>query len=194
MKTIIYHLAVAGLFLFISSCNPSDIQTLNPEPDQGHVLYYKQSSCFGFCDAFEFKLSADGAFQLTDYSRSGHPTELTERGAEVKELSTEELWANIKARAMALHIDQLLDRYPQVGEDLPDLSVRTLIIRLNGVDKKITDIYGAPEELKKFELFLNKMIDHLRQAKNPVYRRNPLPEVTNTPIYPPIGIISKLPH
>ncbi len=187
-----YHLGLAGIFLFISSCNPSDIQPLNPEPDQGLVLFYKQSSCFGFCDAFEFKLSADGAFELKDYARSGHPTELTGRGAQEKELSTEELWPNIKARAKALHIDQLLDRYPQTGEDLPDLAVRTLIIRLNGVDKIITDIYGAPEELKEFELFLNKTIDHLREAKNPVYRRNPQPAETNLVIYPPIGKIQSL--
>lgn len=93
---------------------------------------------------------------------------------------------------MALHIDKLSDRYPQVGEDLPDLAVRTLSIRLNGVDKTITDIYGAPEELTAFETFLNNKIKALRKAKPAVYRRNPQPAETNLVIYPPIGTIQRL--
>lgn len=139
-----------------SSCQKDEVEGFDPG-DTTPIFTFTKTPCFGFCEAYEYKLYANGLSCFRDFYGQ---SELKERSSTTSNCKFQkiELWNSIKNKALELEIFSLNDSYPIDELEIPDLSIQKIYIKVNGVEKRITNSYGAPARLTQFETFAHKLV------------------------------------
>ncbi|MEO6189295.1 MAG: hypothetical protein ABIO44_01980 [Saprospiraceae bacterium] len=157
MKNLVY----LGILFMLSvvlniSCHKDQIEEYDLA-DATPIFTYTQTPCFGFCEAFEFKLYHNGLACFRDFN---NPDQLTERSTVSSNCKAQniEFWTSIKNMALEHRILSLSNIYPEDGPQIPDLSTRKIYIKIDGVEKTIVESYEAPANLAKFESAIHNMV------------------------------------
>jgi len=118
------------------------------------LLSFEQTSCLGYCPAFEVRLFSDG--RAVYLGRE-----------DVERLGMYETWLKptqidgIMAKANEIQYFQLADQYPVSDILLRELPMVITYLRIGDQQKSITNNYNAPLKLRSFEDYLSSFFDAL---------------------------------
>ncbi|MEP7196622.1 MAG: hypothetical protein ABI851_08885 [Saprospiraceae bacterium] len=157
MKNLVYLGTLFMLSVVLNiSCHKDQIEEYDLA-DATPLFTYTQTPCFGFCEAFEFKLYHNGLACFRDFNA---PVGLTERSSVSSNCKVQniEFWTSIKNMALEHRLLSLSNIYPVNGPQIPDLSTRKIYIKLDGVEKTITESYDAPANLARFETAIHNKV------------------------------------
>ncbi len=133
---------------FISSLQAKDTTTGNLDT----LLYFKRSSCFGFCPTYEYIIYSNG---LVHYKGHQHVQLL----GNLYGLISEQEWREIMQKVVAIKFFEMSDVYPPEKDMyIPDLPNTVVMVKEFGHRKQIVDNHSCPKELKEFEIFLDAKI------------------------------------
>jgi len=120
------------------------------------IIIMEKTFCLGTCSSFVFKAYPDG--KVTYLGR-----EFTERIGDFSATITKEELATLRLKFDQAKFFSFANVYSASIKDLPT----TFIYYDNGSqNSKITDYYGAPEELKNLESEVEKFIESIDWIKN----------------------------
>ena len=157
MKNLVYLGILFILFVALNiSCHKEQIEEYDLA-DVSPIFTYTQTPCFGFCEAFEFKLYHNGLACFRDFNAQDEIKERSSVSSNCKAQNIE-FWTAIRNMALEHGILSLSNIYPENGPQIPDLSTRKIYIKIDGVEKTIIESYEAPANLVKFELAIHNMV------------------------------------
>ena len=132
--------------------------TIEPDAPSGGKDYkmfgFEKTACFGTCPAFKVAISKSGKATwngISNIERAG-TWEATIDASKMKE---------IKEAAFRANFFELSRKYPIEGE-VADASKTITYFRTGDTEKTVTHILGGPDELVKYEEFLEKTINSLK--------------------------------
>jgi len=147
----VQHLTII-LVLLVIGCKSAQQSKSTAYP----ILIMEKTTCFGTCPSFIFKVYPDG-----NVSYLGR--EFTERIGDFKATISKEELAELRLKFDKANFFSFANVYSASIKDLPT----TFLYYDNGSqNSKITDYYGAPEELKNLEAEVEKLIESIDWQKN----------------------------
>lgn len=119
------------------------------------LLSLERTPCFGMCPTYKYTIFNTGR---VIYEGEENVDNVGKYSAQ---LSKKQI-AEIKDQIISDNIFSLKDKYDAKITDIPST---LLIINLEGKKKKIFDRHGAPENLKKFEKFVDAIVLNSKMIK-----------------------------
>lgn len=150
--------ALIALF-FIASINttePVSTTTSSTLPvKESLLLSLERTPCFGKCPTYKYTILTTGKII---YNGSQNTKNIGSYTAQLNKSQLEE----IKNQLKIIDAFSLQDKYDAKVTDIPST---ILVININGKKKKIYDRHGAPEKLKQFEKFVDKIVLNTKMTK-----------------------------
>ena len=150
--------ALIALF-FIASINttePVSTTTSSTLPvKESLLLSLERTPCFGKCPTYKYTILTTGKII---YNGSQNTKNIGSYTAQLNKSQLEEIKNQIKI----LDAFSLQDKYDAKVTDIPST---ILVINIDGKKKKIYDRHGAPEKLKQFEKFVDKIVLNTKMTK-----------------------------
>jgi len=149
--------ALIALF-FIASINttePVSTTSSTLPVKESLLLSLERTPCFGKCPTYKYTILTTGKII---YSGSQNTKNIGSYTAQLNKSQLEEIKNQIKI----LDAFSLQDKYDAKVTDIPST---ILVINIDGKKKKIYDRHGAPEKLKQFEKFVDKIVLNTKMTK-----------------------------
>ena len=132
----------------------AQLQELKAKQENGPVLTFERTPCFGTCPGYVMQVYADG--RVNYEGRRAVPI----MGKKELKLSPATV-AEMLRKAQEVNFDQFKERYSEYTSDLPSTVVA--IRQPNGQFKTVVVEEGAPENVKMFFAYLGTQFDQLAQ-------------------------------
>ena len=147
----VQHLTII-LVLLVIGCKSTQQSKTAAYP----IIILEKTTCFGTCPSFIFKVYPDGTVSYLG-------REFTERLGNFKATVSKEQLAELRLKFDQAKFFSFANVYSASIKDLPT----TFLYYDDGSQNtKITDYYGAPEELKNLEVEIEKFIESIDWQKN----------------------------
>ncbi len=127
-----------------------------PEASAKPIAGYRKTSCFGSCPSYSVEFFRDGTVKWNGYLNT-YP--LGQRTAKLPA----DAMAKLEAKAREIGFLKLHDAYPE--DQIADAATTVVYMHLDGMDKQVTDIFGAPEGLTALEKMFDEQIAKFGWAK-----------------------------
>ena len=140
------------LLFFLCSCYTTGISTqtnsicdykIEDRKEVKEIISINRGACYGTCPIYSFSI-------FSDMSAVYHGKNFVEKTGTIEFKLSEEEINSILQKANEINYCKMESEYTEMITDLPTTHIRIF-------DKKITDYYGAPKELKELE----KLIDNI---------------------------------
>jgi hypothetical protein len=138
-----------AVFLFICSCKSAPKNTGDDNRFKNSMITMEKTACYGTCPVYSIIIYGNGK---TVYEGKEH---VKKTGKYEKQLSPQEISKLFNAFECA----NFFDFRSEYTEEVTDLPTTYLTFEHRGFKKKITDYYGAPEELKKLEKLVEAIVE-----------------------------------
>ncbi|SFQ72411.1 DUF6438 domain-containing protein [Hymenobacter arizonensis] len=130
------------------------LKELKAKQDNGPVLTFERTACFGKCPAYAMQVYADGR---VEYEGRGDVPIMGKKELKMTPAAV----AEVLRRAKEANFDQFKDRYSENTSDLPSTVVA--IRQPNGQLKRVVAEEGEPTNVKMFFTYLSTQFDQLAQ-------------------------------
>ena len=129
------------------------VDTILPPPPPDTLLFFKRSSCFGKCPAYDLSVWTDGTAHYNGRAYTDLPGQWT---CTLDSMGLNEVSQWIAAN----NLSQMSPSYPSDPEEwIPDLPSTTLIWKMNGISGMIFHNHSAPESYRQFEKKIDLWIE-----------------------------------
>ncbi|MDO8365494.1 MAG: DUF6438 domain-containing protein [Saprospiraceae bacterium] len=122
------------------------------------IAVYQKTSCFGTCPAYTVEFYKDGAVH---WNGSANVIPMGQKRGKV----SPDAVAKIVEKARAIGFMKLNNNYPE--DIIEDAAATVIYMNIDGRDKQVTDIFGAPQGLTELEKMFDDQIQKLGWAKIP---------------------------
>lgn len=120
------------------------------------VAVYQKISCFGNCPAYIIEIFRDGTVTW-----NGHANILP-LGKKKGKVGLD-VYAKLEEKARAIGFLKLNNAYPE--DKIEDAAATIIYMNLDGTDKQVRNVFGAPEGLIELQKMFDLMIQNLGWAK-----------------------------
>lgn len=122
------------------------------------VASLAKTPCYGHCPVFEVRIYADGKVEF--YGKEN--VKLT--GKYLSKLTPSAL-QELREKAGALGFFQFASRYPENGKRISDLPNTITYLKSAQAEKTVVNNHSSPLALRKFEAYLEELINRLTYIK-----------------------------
>ncbi|MCB0705244.1 MAG: hypothetical protein KDC34_08035 [Saprospiraceae bacterium] len=153
-KTIPSVAPVADGIVLESSTEAPAIDTFPVVPRQGprKWLSFVRFPCYGKCPAYALELYSDGR---AVYSGS----RFVKRKGFFEAYFSTGLMTEILDKANEIHFFDLPPKYPENGQQIPELPRTLILFQLPDIVKGVEFTYGQPDEINDFVKYLDQLIE-----------------------------------
>jgi hypothetical protein len=120
------------------------------------VAVYQKTSCFGNCPAYVIEIFRDGTVTW-----NGHANILP-LGKKKGKVGLD-VYAKLEEKAQAIGFLKLNNAYPE--DKIEDAAATVIYMNLDGTDKQVRNVFGAPEGLVELQKMFDVMIQNLGWAR-----------------------------
>jgi hypothetical protein len=120
------------------------------------IAVYQKISCFGNCPAYLIEVFRDGTVEWNGYAN------ISPNGKKKGKIGLD-VYAKIEEKARAIGFLKLNNAYPE--DKIEDAAATVIYMNLDGKDKQVRNVFGAPEGLVELQGMFDTMIQKLGWAK-----------------------------